>query len=90
VWNIFDSSAPLPGNSLAWLHQAKKEAGLGFPGVNFAEVLIYTPLNQYGVDANGNLDPNAPQELLQLVPEPGTLALLAGGLLGLWGRRKLR
>lgn len=89
VWHIFDSTAPLGGNAQYWLTQAQQEASNNFPGVNFHDILIYTPLNQYGVDVNGNLDPNAPQELLRPVPEPTTLVFLAGGSLGVWVRRKI-
>ncbi len=82
VWNIFDPTAPLPGNAAYWLAQAQLEASLGFPGVNFHDVAIFTPVYQY--DAN----PDGPQELMSLVPEPTTMFLLAGGLLGVWRRMR--
>ena len=84
VWHIIDSTAPLPGDAQSWLGDAQQEALNGFPGVNFNQVTILTPVDQYGSSGV-----NGPQEFLTLVPEPATLALLAGGLLGLWGRRKL-
>ena len=84
VWNIFDSSAPLPGNAPYWRAQAQAEAKLGFPGVNFYRVGIYTPVTQY------DPDPNGPQELLTLVPEPGTLLLLGSGIAGWLARRRLQ
>jgi len=85
VWHIFDSTAPLQGNAGYWYGQAQIEASLGFPNVNFHDVWIYTPAYPYQHDP----DPNGPQELLRPVPEPMTLTLLAGGLLGIWGRKKL-
>jgi hypothetical protein len=84
VWQIFDSTAPSFGNSPYWLNQAQLEAQAGFPGVNFNEVVIFTPVNQY--DAN----PEGPQELSTIVPEPSTVLLFASGLAGLLARRKLR
>jgi len=83
VWYTFDQSAPVTTGSQAWLNLAQNEANIGFPGVNFHDVVIYTPLNQF------DPDPNSPQELLRPVPEPAAFALLAGGLLGVWGRRRL-
>jgi len=87
VWHIFYSGAPLEQNAQYWLNAAQQEAAQGFPGVDFTQVEILTPTNQY------DPDPNGPQELLTLVassaPEPGTLILLGTGLVGLLGRKKL-
>ena len=84
VWNIFDSSAPLPGDSATWLTSAQQEALLGFPGVDFYQVEVLTPVDQY--------DPNLdhPQEFLAIVPEPGTLLLMMSGVVGLIARKQLR
>src|SRR5271165_2835392 len=83
VWYTFYNSTPLPVGAQSWLNLAQQEANAGFPGVNFHDVAIYTPVNQYDSNQNG------PQELLTPVPEPTALVMLVGGLLGLWGRRKL-
>ena len=80
VWNIFDPNVPVP--TPYWSYQAQQEALMGFPGVDFSQIGIYTPLNQY--DPN----PNDPQEFLQIVPEPGTLALLVTGLIGAVARKR--
>ena len=84
VWHIFDANAPVTALSQIWLVAAQNEANAGFPGVDFSEVGIYTPLNQY--------DPNLenPQEMLRLVPEPGTMLLLASGIAGLVAGKKIR
>jgi hypothetical protein len=86
VWQIFDRTPPPNGppsfgNSQAWLTQAQEEAGAGFPGVDFSRVEIFTPLNQY--DPN----PDSPQELMTIVPEPGTFIFLGSGLVSLVGRK---
>jgi hypothetical protein len=82
VWHILDSSAPLSPGGSYWLGQAQNEASLGFPGVNFSQVAIYTPLAQYDSNVEG------PQELLTIVPEPASLLLLVTGAAGLLARRK--
>ena len=84
VWHIFDPQAPLTPFASWWLMEAQKEAATGFPGVNFNDVEILTPLDQHSTD------PNGPQELMYLTssspagpgatPEPGTVLLLATGL----------
>jgi PEP-CTERM motif len=81
AWFIFDTNTPLNPNAQVWLDAAQNEAAIGFPGIDFGRVLIYTPVNQYDTDING------PQELLGLVPEPGTFVLLGTGLAGLLGRK---
>ena len=83
VWHIFDSSVSLNQGAQNWLSLAQQEAINGFPGVDFYQVGIYTPVNQF--------DPNplSPQEFLTIVPEPGTLVLLGSGLVGLLGRKRL-
>jgi hypothetical protein len=80
VWHIFDPSVPLP--TPYWLYQAQQEAQLGFPGVDFSEVGIYTPINQYDPNLND------PQEFLRIVPEPGTVMLLLTGVLGAVARKR--
>ena len=81
VWNIFDSSVPLNPNAQNWLNMAQQEAVNGFPGTDFYRVLIYTPVNQYATN------PTDPQELLTVIPEPGTLLLLGTGIVGLLTRK---
>lgn len=84
IWHIFNPNTPLPGTApLYWLAQAQQEAAIGFPGVDFHQVAIYTPLAQY--DPN----PEGPQELLTIVPEPSTWILVGSGLLGWLGRKRL-
>jgi len=82
VWYNFDNSTPLTVGAQNWLNLAQQEANIGFPGVNFHRVSIYTPVDQY--DPN----PDGPQELLTIVPEPTSLVLLAGGFLGLLARKR--
>lgn len=82
VWWNFDPSTPLTIGAQNWLSLANKEANLGFPGVNFHQVAIFTPVDQYDLNTNG------PQELLKVVPEPTSIVLLAGGLVGLLARKK--
>jgi len=82
VWYIFDTNAYMTPGSWYWFGQAQNEASAGFPGVNFSPVGIYTPVNQYDTNVDG------PQELLRVVPEPSTLLLLAGGVVGAFVRKR--
>jgi len=79
AWAIFDSSVLplLTPKQEDWLDAAQTEASNGFPGVNFHQVGIYTPADQY----DSNL--NNPQELMTIVPEPSTVALLGVGIIGI-------
>lgn len=94
VWHIFDPALPINSNAQSWLNAAIAEAGLGFPGVNFNEVDILTPVNQY------DSDPRSPQEFLYLkvgqgggggvggtTPEPASIVLLGTGALALFSRK---
>jgi len=88
VWYIFDNNVQLDQGAQMWLDMAEQEAKNGFQGIDFHQVGIYTPVDQYGSDLNG------PQELLTItstgtVPEPGTFVLLGTGLVGFLGRKLL-
>lgn len=95
VWHIFNSDAPLLGDASTWLADAQAQAAMHFPGDDFSDVWIVTPLNQH------DPDPNGPQEFLYLgqdppvsnglagqpTPEPGTWLLMGTGLLAVIGRK---
>ncbi len=100
VWYLFDPNFTLTDpNAAKWLALGLAERLAGFPGVSFTQLLVFTPV--FRLDP----DPTHPQEMMYFgadfgtlgtgnanvlsTPEPGTLALLAGGLLGVWGRWKL-
>jgi hypothetical protein len=90
VWHIFDPQLGIISVvTQNWLNAAQQEAADGFKGIDFSQVDILTPVNQY------NQDPTSPQELLTLVgsgastPEPGTFILLGTGLVGILGRKLL-
>jgi PEP-CTERM motif len=92
VWHIFDPQAPIDQNGLQWITMAQQAGRNGFAGVNFNDVSIITPVDQY------NQDPNSIQEFLYInntssgapgstTPEPGTFVLLGTGLLAVLGRK---
>ncbi len=99
VWYIFDPTQT-PCNGACQTYIAAAQQGIkGLPQSYYDRVYIITPVNQY------DPDPNGPQEFLALgsssglegsgasdttVPEPGTLALLGSGLIGIVGRKFLR
>ncbi len=75
IWDIFDPSAD-PGPTYQadvdyWLNKAET---VDLSTINFSGIRIVTPTGDYG------------QEFLYATPEPGTLLLLGGGLIGFWLR----
>ncbi|MFZ0314028.1 MAG: PEP-CTERM sorting domain-containing protein [Candidatus Korobacteraceae bacterium] len=94
VWTIFDPSAPCDSACQGWMAAAAASIK-GLPQTYFNDVYIITPVNQH------DQDPNSMQEFMyigesgsgnaqpgQSTPEPGTLVLMATGLLGIVGRRR--
>ena len=97
VWHIFNPSVAIDSQAQGWIDLAQTEAQNGFPGVNFYNVLIATPVNIYA-------PPSGDQEFLFVVengpipcvgskcppvvhvppavPEPSSLALLASAVAG--------
>jgi hypothetical protein len=83
VWQIFNPGVnagdPPPGTLGAayWLNLAQTAQ---LSSVDFDSVMILTPLDAH--------TESGVQEFLFLTPEPGTLALIGGGILGLFSQRK--
>ena len=60
VWHIFSPSVAIDQQAQGWIDLAQVEAQHGFPGVNFYDVLIATPVNIYA-------PPTGDQEFLFVV-----------------------
>jgi hypothetical protein len=60
VWHIFNPSVAIDSQAQGWIDLAQTEAQNGFPGVNFYDVLIATPVNI-------NAPPTGDQEFLFVV-----------------------
>ena len=82
VWDIFNPGVP-PLTPLAqqWLDTAQSQ---NFDHFNFGQVEILTPVVPHGHN------PEEEQELMTVVPEPGTFILLGTGLVGLMTRKLWR
>ena len=63
----------------SWYNQAL--AGYNAAGVNYSDVVIYTPVS--GSQPKGDGPPQEYIGIVDPVPEPGTLLLMVTGLLGL-------
>jgi hypothetical protein len=83
IWQIFNpevNAGDAPPGTLGaayWLNLAQTTQ---FGGMDFSSVMILTPL-----DAHSD---TGTQEFLFVTPEPGTLVLIGGGLLGLFSQRR--
>lgn len=95
VWHIFDPNAPIDAGGLTWLASAQMAGRGGFAGVNYNDIYVITPVNQYDSDPNsiqeflyiGDSSPGGTSAPDSTTPEPGTLVLLGTGLLALLGRK---
>ncbi|MGA9566546.1 MAG: PEP-CTERM sorting domain-containing protein [Candidatus Korobacteraceae bacterium] len=91
VWHIFNPTVPIDSQAQLWITAAQQQAQQGFPGVDFYHVEIGTPID---INAPPTGDQEfmwiVPGSIFPVVPEPGSLILLATGALGLAGvlRRK--
>ena len=93
VWTIFDPSAPCNSQCQSWIAAAQQEGQIGFPGVDFNKVYIITPVNQHDPNPNGmqefmyiGEDPSGGSKNGSQTPEPGTLVLMATGIMAIFRR----
>jgi hypothetical protein len=83
IWKVFDpelSMGATPRGTLGpdyWYRLAKTT---NLSNIDFSEVEILTPTAKHSNSGD--------QEFLFLTPEPGTLLLIGGGLIGLFAQRK--
>ncbi len=83
IWKIFNSTVdmgPTPPGTLGPQYWYDLAQTTDLSNIDFATVMIVTP-------SDGHTD-TGDQEFLFVAPEPGTLVLIASGLIGLFSQRK--
>ncbi len=86
VWNLLNPGSPNGGAAEAyWLNQANTfQSSSGWNSYNWGQFYVLTPVNAAGLAKGGGT-----QEFITtspfVTPEPGTLILLATGLVGIVG-----
>ncbi len=83
IWKILDANVDLgdvPPGTLGPQYWYNLALNTNMSDIDFSGVQIVTPTNP--------LSESGDQEFMYLTPEPGTLLLIGGGLVGLFSKRK--